>query len=265
MYIYCITHKKLDFIENLGLIPSGVGQNEYPQNYIQENRGENISYKNYNYGEITFHYWLWKNKLKNNTKNDWFGICHYRRFFLNKKIDYKLNDIEDIKPFLINKPYKNWKNNDVILCEPISLQNLKKIKIIKKAFRSLIKDPMILFDKSKHTVKLHFQMFHGYKNLEKAIEQLPSEERSDFEKYIETKTSFSPNCMYLSNNPALVCRFYENLFEWLSNCESIFGFSKTADYGTQRIYTFLTERYLPYWFEKYAKVDYAPWLYFDNT
>ena len=51
MYIYCITHKKLDFIENLGLIPSGVGQNEYPNNYIDEKKGENISHKNYNYGE----------------------------------------------------------------------------------------------------------------------------------------------------------------------------------------------------------------------
>ena len=56
-----------------------------------------------------------------------------------------------------------------------------------------------------------------------------------------------------------------SLFEWLSNCESIFGFSKTKDYGTRRIYTFLTERYLPYWFEKYAKVGYAPWLFLDNT
>ena len=36
MYIYCITHKKLDFIEKLGLIPCGVGENEYPVNYIQE-------------------------------------------------------------------------------------------------------------------------------------------------------------------------------------------------------------------------------------
>ena len=265
MYIYCITHKKLDFIEKLGLIPCGVGENEYPENYIQEKYGENISHKNYNYGEITFHYWLWKNKLKNNTNDDWFGICHYRRFFLNKKNDYQLKNIKELKPFLINKPDQRWKNNDVILCEPISLQNYKKTKIIKKAFKSLIKDPKILFDNSKHTIKLHFQMYHGYENLDKAIRKLPLEERSDFEKYIATKTSFSPNCMYLSNNPVLVCKFYESLFEWLSNCESIFGFSKTKDYGTRRIYTFLTERYLPYWFEKYARVNYLPWLFLDNT
>lgn len=265
MLIYCITHKKLDFIENLGLIPSGVGNHNYPENYIQEKKGESIFHKNYNYGEITFHYWLWKNKLVNKNNKDWFGICHYRRFFLNKKTDYKINDIKNLKPLLINKPKERWKNYDVILCEPISLKNLKKIKIFKKAFKSVIKDPMILFDKNKHTVKLHFQMFHGHKNLSLAIKKLPLEEREDFEKYIENKTSFSPNCMYLSNNPVLVCRFYKSLFEWLSNCESIFGFSKTKNYGTQRIYTFLTERYLPYWFEKYARVDYAPWVFIDST
>ena len=84
MYIYCITHKKLDFIEKLGLIPCGVGENEYPVNYIQEKNGENISHKNYNYGEITFHYWLWKNKLHTYKDDDWIGINHYRRFWIKE-------------------------------------------------------------------------------------------------------------------------------------------------------------------------------------
>ena len=265
MYIYCITHKKLDFIENLGLIPSGVGQNEYPNNYIDEKKGENISHKNYNYGEITFHYWLWKNRLKNHQNNDWFGICHYRRFFLNQKIDYKINNINNLKPILALQPNKEWRNYDVILCEPISLKNQKKIKLIKKGFRSILKDPRILFDNTKHTIKLHFEMFHGYENLDKAISKLPKEDKNDFENYINTKTSFSPNCMYLSNNPVIVSKFYESLFDWLTNCESIFGFSKTTDYGTKRLYTFLTERYLPFWFEKYSRVSYAPWLFLDTT
>ena len=35
---------------------------------------------------------------------------------------------------------------------------------------------MILFNDRKHTVKLHFQMYHGYENLDKAIRKLPLEE-----------------------------------------------------------------------------------------
>ena len=108
-------------------------------------------------------------------------------------------------------------------------------------------------------------MFHGYENLDKAISKLPKQDKKDFENYINIKTSFSPNCMYLSNNPVIVSKFYESLFDWLTNCENIFGFSKTTDYGTKRLYTFLTERYLPFWFEKYSRVSYAPWLFLDTT
>ena len=84
MDIYCITHKKMDFIEELNLIPVAVGKTECPKHYVNEKAGANISYKNLNYGELTFHYWFWKNKLKNYSKNEWFAICHYRRFFFKR-------------------------------------------------------------------------------------------------------------------------------------------------------------------------------------
>ena len=63
MNLYCITHKKIDYIEKLNLIPSGVGNYNYPHNYENEKKGENISEKNSSYGELTFHYWFWKNKI----------------------------------------------------------------------------------------------------------------------------------------------------------------------------------------------------------
>jgi hypothetical protein len=263
MNIYCITHKKLDFIENIGLIPSGVGQNKFPENYLDEKIGENISYKNYNYGEVTFHYWFWKNKLSTINNNEWFGICHYRRFFLKHQINFKINNLRDLKSSLALRPKDDWKHYDTILCEPISLKNHKKIKLIKKAFRSLLKDPTILFNNNKHTIKLHFEMFHGYNNLDKAISMLPLEDRGDFENYVSSKTAFSPNCMFLSNKPLIVSKFYQSLFSWLTKCENIFGFSSANNYGTRRMYTFLTERYLPFWFEKYSKVKYAPWIFYE--
>ena len=61
MKIYCITHEKMDFIEYLNLIPAGVGNANFPSSYLDEKEGENISFKNRNYGEISFHYWFWKN------------------------------------------------------------------------------------------------------------------------------------------------------------------------------------------------------------
>ena len=46
MNLYCITHKKVDYIEKLNLIPSGVGNYNYPDNYENDKEGENISEKN---------------------------------------------------------------------------------------------------------------------------------------------------------------------------------------------------------------------------
>lgn len=43
---------------------------------LSDDKGENISYKNGDYCELTVTYWVWKN-----CRDDYKGICHYRRVF----------------------------------------------------------------------------------------------------------------------------------------------------------------------------------------
>ena len=86
MKIYCITHKPIDGIKLLNLIPFGVGKTEFPEGYVIENSGVNIAHKNYNYSETSFHYWYWKNILNQNVNGDWFGMCQYRRYFVKSDI-----------------------------------------------------------------------------------------------------------------------------------------------------------------------------------
>ena len=49
----------------------------------------------------------------------------------------------------------------------------------------------------------------------------------------------------------------------MKKCENIFGFSKLKGYGMIRIYGFLAERYLSYWFQKYTNVTEYPILFKD--
>lgn len=65
--IYVVTHKKVE----LGELPDG-----YEIIDARKNIGDNISRLNLYVNEITALYWLWKN-----TRHDFIGFCHYRRFF----------------------------------------------------------------------------------------------------------------------------------------------------------------------------------------
>ena len=274
MKIYCITHKPIKNIEKIGLLPAGVGKNNFPSNYIIENSGDNIADKNFCYSETSFHYWIWKNILPKLNKDEWIGTCQYRRYFVKKEYankiqydnrqqgSYEINNVEHLKSILQLEPEKEWNDYDVILCKPWSVSNVKKMKLIKRGFKSLLKDPSIFFNKDKQSIKLHFDMNHGHGNLEKAANLLPEKDKKDFIAYVSSKTWLIGHCIFISKNKKLMNEFYNDLFTWLFECEKIFGFDSNS-YDTKRIYSFLTERYMPFWFEKYSKILTWPWVYFD--
>tara|TARA_B110000114_G_C14985860_1_gene354442 strand:- start:36 stop:875 length:840 start_codon:yes stop_codon:yes gene_type:complete len=277
MNIYCITHKPIEGIKQLNLTPFGVGKSIFPNDYIIENTGNNIAHKNYNYSETSFHYWYWKNALNQNINEDWFGMCQYRRYFVKSKyknliknVDGRqgyypyINNFKDLEKMLQKEPSQEWKGFDVVLCEPWSVAVRSKMKLIKRGLKSIINDPLIIFDKKKQNIKLHFEMFHGFDNLHNAINVMPQKDKNDFLDYISKNTMLSGHCIFLSNNKKLINNFYSDLFEWLFRCEKVFGFDLKG-YDIQRIYSFLTERYTPFWFNKYAKVKYWPWVYCDIT
>ena len=65
-----------------------------------DDRGDNISSKNPNRCEMTAHYWIWKNRLQ--TKDDYVGVCHYRRLLDIGDEDLrriKANDVDVVMPF----------------------------------------------------------------------------------------------------------------------------------------------------------------------
>ena len=87
MKIYCIDINNDNYqkIKKLNYIPVGLGKDKFNKDWVRDNNGDNISSKNPFYGEYTFHYWFWKNKLIEIKDNEWIGFCAYRRFWASRK------------------------------------------------------------------------------------------------------------------------------------------------------------------------------------
>ena len=61
--------------------------------------------------------------------------------------------------------------------------------MIKRGFKSLIKIHHHFFLKNKRTIKFHFDMHHGYGNIDKAINVLNHNDRNDFREFISENFS----------------------------------------------------------------------------
>ena len=104
---------------------------------------------------------------------------------------------------------------------------------------------------------------HGEKNLENAINLLDQENQSDFRKFVNTKTSFNPHNMLICKSKDILKKYYEVLFPWLNKCEKLFSFDTLKGFGQIRIYGFLAERFMSYWFQKNTKSATMPIIFYD--
>ena len=69
--------------------------------------------------------------------------------------------------------------------------------------------------------------------------------------------------IYRSSKPKIINEWFINLFEWLNKCEKIFGFESLMGYDSQRLYAYLAERYLSYWFRNNTKFLEWPWTFIE--
>ena len=94
--IYCVTNKKLSYLENFDYNLATVGTDSFSDKYIKCNYGDNIFNKEKYYSELTFQYWYWKNKLDIN-QNNWLGFCQKRRFWIKKNSTNESIDLNNFE------------------------------------------------------------------------------------------------------------------------------------------------------------------------
>jgi len=258
MFCLCLENNLLDRVNRLNYIPVGLGQNKFSPEWLLDSLGENISHKNKFYGEYTFHFWFWKNMLDKIPDNHWVGFCTYRRFWSSKRDITNNNNIYETA--LSDIPIE-WSDYDAIIGNKYHINEIKWIKIIKRGKIALLRNPLALF-KSKQNIRFQFDMFHGNNVLDRAIELLDDKDKQDFKNYVLNNSSFSPVNMFVCKSKIIMNEYYETIFKWLSACEKIFGFNLHG-YGKVRVYAFLAERFLSYWFNKYVKTLEWPIIFND--
>jgi len=262
MKIFCLSIFDQNFkeLKKLDLTPVGLGTENFGKNWLNDKTDINISDKNLNFGEYTFHYSLWKNKNLIPKKNEWIGFCSYRRFW-TKTRKSNLKNFKELNKFIIKKPEKNWKKYDVILGEPLIFKKIKKIKLIKENIFEVIKKPSILFN--NNTLEDQFRVFHGSYYLDKAIELMPNKYQNEFKKYLNGHALYPYN-MFICKNYKILNKFYDEIFPWLFKCEKIFQNFDLKGYNRIRMYGFLAERFMPFWFLKNFNTTTCPITFFEK-
>lgn len=97
--IYVSCHKESYFPQNNIISPIQVGRklaSKDLEGMIGDDTGENISYKNKSYCELTAQYWVWKNKKD----LDYYGFFHYRRYLSFKNEYFIDKDDYNVKPYI---------------------------------------------------------------------------------------------------------------------------------------------------------------------
>jgi hypothetical protein len=263
LQIFCLSlnpqHKKI--IQNLGYTPVGLGDKIFSDDWLTDKTNNNIASKNKYYGEYTFHYWLWKNHKID--FDGWIGFCQYRKFWKKNSDDNPNNNFEYFENILLKKIPEDYNNYESIIGENFFVNQFRLSKFIKHNLKTMVLKPDLFFNKKKRTIKFHFDMMHGHGNLDKAIKVLNNKDKKDFDDFVSSEVSFNPHNMFICKNKEILYSYYETLFPWLINCEKIFGFKDLKGFGLQRIYGFLAERFMSYWFKKYTKYKVLPIAFKD--
>jgi len=262
--MFCITldPKHYTIIKQIGYTPVGLGEGSFDKNWMTDKSGKSISNKNKYYGEYTYHYWLWKNYI-DKIDSEWIGFCQYRKFW---SLEYYKNEDVNLDS-LINQVLKSvpdkFNKYETILGAQYFVNQMKFMKFLKKGFKLILKKPILLIDKNKRNINFHFNLMHGESNLENAINLLDDSNRDDFRKFVNKEVSINPHNMFICRSKDKLKSYYEVLFPWLEKCEKLFGFKDLKGYGQIRIYGFLAERFMSYWFQKNTKYTTIPIIFHD--
>jgi hypothetical protein len=224
--IYCVSviHRKImDKLPNY-IIPLGLGQNQFPSNWLDEKKGKNIAYLNNHYGEHSGIFWVWKNCMDEFEDDDWIGFSHYRKLWLNNLYSKKQKkNISSVYSNLLKQNNEIFKNNDAILIQPIIYSN-----------KNLLED---------------FKEVHKTDILEECLNFLEDEEKYKFKKHLLSNMLYPLNLFIVKKK--FFIKYCEVVFPWLEKSTNLCKKKNLLNGYNIRLPSFLSERFVSYWFSQF--------------
>lgn len=219
--IIVITHKKADMPSEDMYLPIHVGKEgkEY-LGYIGDNTGDNISYKNKNFCELTGMYWYLKNRIDDDI--EYIGVNHYRRYFLPCNKDFKNSSV-------VKMSFKDWSNvtkkNKCFLDDAMSLYDA--VLPIKRIY------PI--------SIKAQYSTMHFKEHLVQTINVI----KENYPQYMKATDDYmNGNKTYLYNMFLMKKEIYINMMDWVFDI--LFKVEKLIeipdDKQQARVFGFLAER-----------------------
>lgn len=229
--IYCLTIKNYKIISKLpeNIIPLGLGNNAFPDHWLNELKGDNICKFNKYFGEATGIYWVWKNLLHNFSDQDFIGFCQYRRLWLNS--------------LFLEKQKKSFKS--------LNSQLIKNDNEIFNRCESVLIQPVVF---KKESVIDQFKKNYGNKIFEDCIKFVETKDRKDFQNYLNAN-SLSICNMFITK-PNFFNKYCNDMFKWIFQCYEYCDKRNLLHGNNIRLPIFLVERFTSFWFHKYTKVNY---------
>lgn len=215
--IIVATHKEYPMPSDPMYLPLHVGAVLHRKlMYAEDSTGENISYKNFNYCELTGIYWAWKN-----LDADYIGLCHYRRYFSR---------------FPMLKPFKKAIFSNILTKDEASLL--------------LSKAPVLLPQKRNYFIESVYQQYshaHHHEDLDilrEVLQEYYPEYLSAFDAEMKGSSLHIFNMFIMQKE--IFDRYCSWLFEVLFLLEKRIDLTNYSDYD-KRVFGFLAERLMDTW------------------
>ncbi len=222
--IFMCCHKEYDIVPPLCIpIQGGSAINPPVNGALRDDDGDNISEKNREYCELTVHYYAWKN-----IKADYYGFCHYRRFFCFDES--------------VNQPY--------IAVKDIPLKKREKLLGKGEKVAKILKDYDIIIPKAENvgvTVEEYYRSsnHHYGEDLDLFIEIL-NKKSPKFTEYAKE---------YLAQNGQYFCNMFIMKREHFNEyCETLFYVLEEFDKQKKSHGTFQSDRTDGYLAERFTGI-----------